>query len=72
MTNPFELRFDAIKQAQGYLTDAYFANVEKARNIHQDNITAFKRAAAAMSFPTTEQIMDLAKTFNSFIDPKTK
>jgi hypothetical protein len=78
MTNktPFELRSDALQQAQGYLTELYHTqynhlmDVTNSTNKFLQKITPENMVLP--TFPTPAEILDLADQFKGFIDGKSQ
>jgi hypothetical protein len=78
MTNktPFELRSDALTQAQNYLTDLYHTqynavmDLANSTNTFLQNITP--EGMKLPEFPTPADILGLADKFKEFIDGKSQ
>ena len=67
MANPYELRFDTLQLARGYLEDQYNAEYNRLCAL-VDKTTYAPRELANLKFPTIEQILDCANTFKKFVD----
>jgi hypothetical protein len=68
---PYELRFDLLNFAQSTLTGEYYAALEQFR-ILQDNLSKTSEGGTLTlpSYPTVEQIFELANKYKDFIDQK--
>ena len=73
MKSPFELRTELLAQAQDHLTKQYEANLEFATDMmykmYKEGIaTAQQLTDATPAFPTTEEILEQAKKWYSFVN----
>lgn len=73
MRSPFELRYDLLSLAHDHLETQFNANVKFAQVMIEAAIASGTSTAEAITkympkFPTTEDVVNGAKNFYSFVD----
>jgi hypothetical protein len=66
--SPFEIRQDLLNFASSQLNGDYYAKMEKAREITNEELRL--NAMANISYPTAEDIFELAEKLKAFVDRK--
>ena len=66
--SPFEIRENLLHFASSHLTSEYYAQIEKAREIADQNLKL--DMMSKIKYPTVEDIFELAEKFKAFVDRK--
>lgn len=64
MPTPYEIRESLLSRATDYLTSRFHSQLQLA------DMTQDKEAMKLLKYPTTDEIIALAKTYKDFVDSK--